>query len=213
MPPGSRVPSPTVKRSRANLSGMRGLDARTVISRWASGYVPAAAALFAASIVAGFLLGTQVPTTLLQGETGGSTFLPNEITFVTILVNNLIAITVALLGAVSIGLFSGFVLVLNGVVVGAVVQLALRELSALTVFMLIAPHGIIEIPAILLVAAIGFRFGHRTYRYVRGRSDELVTSQDIREAALLYGVAVGMIVVAAWIETEVTLSLAQRIAE
>ena len=125
--------------------------------------------------------------------------------------NNLIAITVALLGAVSIGLFSGFVLVLNGVVVGAVVQLALREVSALTVFLLIAPHGILEIPAILLVAAIGFRFGHRTYRYVRGRTDELVTRSDLREAGLIYAVAVVLIVVAAWIEAEVTLQIAQQI--
>jgi len=153
-----------------------------------------------------------VPASFLQGEAGGSPFFPDEITFVTILVNNLVAITVALLGAVSIGLFSGFVLVLNGVIVGAVVQIALREVSALTVFMLIAPHGIIEIPAILLVAAIGFRFGHRTYRYVRGQSGELVTGRDIKEAAILYGVAVVMIVVAAWIEAEVTLELARQIS-
>jgi len=190
---------------------MQRIDARGIARRWVRGYVPAAAALFAGSIVVGFLFGSLVPTELLQGEAGGSPFLPDEITFVSILVNNLLAITVALLGAVSIGLFSGFVLVLNGVVVGAVVQIALREVSALTVFVLIAPHGIIEIPAILLVAAIGFRFGHRTYRYIRGRSEELVTGRDVREAAVLYAVAVVMIVVAAWIEAEVTLELAQRI--
>jgi len=190
---------------------VRGQYARAVASRWVRGYVPAAAVLFGASIAVGFLLGTQVPASFLQGEAGGSPFFPDEITFVTILVNNLVAITVALLGAVSIGLFSGFVLVLNGVIVGAVVQIALREVSALTVFMLIAPHGIIEIPAILLVAAIGFRFGHRTYRYVRGQSGELVTGRDIKEAAILYGVAVVMIVVAAWIEAEVTLELARQI--
>jgi stage II sporulation protein M len=189
---------------------MRGQYARAVVHRWVRGYVPAAAALFSASIVAGFLLGTQVPPSFLSGEAGGSPFFPDEITFVSLLVNNLIAITVALLGAVSIGLFSGFVLVLNGVVVGAVVQIALREASALTVFLLIAPHGILEIPAILLVAAIGFRFGHRTYRYVRGRTDELFTRRDLKEAGLLYAVAVVLIVVAAWIEAELTLRIAER---
>jgi len=145
---------------------------RGITERWIRGYVPAAAALLAVSIALGYLLGTQVPAELLQGEAGGSPFFPGEITFQTIAINNLIAITVTLLGAVSIGLVSGFVLVLNGVVVGAVVQIALREVSGLTVFLLIAPHGIVEIPAILLVAAIGFRFGHRTYMYVRGRTDE-----------------------------------------
>jgi len=190
---------------------MRPTHARAIAGRWLRGYVPAATALFAVSIAIGFLLGTQVPAELLQSEAGGSPFFPDEITFGTILVNNLIAITVTLLGVVSIGLFSGFVLVLNGIVVGAVVQIAMGEVSALTVFVLIAPHGIVEIPAILLVAAIGFRFGHRTYLYIRGRADELVTSQEIREAAVLYAVAVVMIVVAAWIEAEVTLRLAEQV--
>jgi stage II sporulation protein M len=185
---------------------------RGITERWIRGYVPAAAALLAVSIALGYLLGTQVPAELLQGEAGGSPFFPGEITFQTIAINNLIAITVTLLGAVSIGLVSGFVLVLNGVVVGAVVQIALREVSGLTVFLLIAPHGIVEIPAILLVAAIGFRFGHRTYMYVRGRTDELVTGREIREAGIIYGVAVVMIAVAAWIEAEVTLRLAQQVA-
>ena len=177
---------------------MRGQYARTV------------ARLLAASVVLGFLLGTQLPAEFFQSA-GGGAFFPGEITFTTILVNNLIAITVALLGAVSIGLFSGFVLLLNGVLIGAVVELALREASALTVFMLIAPHGIVELPAILIVAAVGFRFGHRTYRYIRGRSNELLTGRDIREAGLLYGAAVVMIAVAAWIEAEVTLELAQQV--
>ncbi|PSP93784.1 stage II sporulation protein M [Halobacteriales archaeon QS_4_62_28] len=190
---------------------MRRRHARAIAGRWLRGYVPAATALFAVSIALGFLLGTQVPAELLRGDAGGSPFFPDEITFGTILVNNLIAITVTLLGVVSIGLFSGFVLVLNGIVVGAVAQIAMGEVSALTVFVLIAPHGIVEIPAILLVAAIGFRFGHRTYLYIRGRTDELVTGQEIREAAVLYAVAVVMIVVAAWIEAEVTLRLAEQI--
>jgi len=190
---------------------MRGQYARAVARRWLRSYFVAAAALLAVSILLGFLLGTQLPADFFQSDAGGGAFFPGEITFTTILVNNLIAITVALLGAVSIGLFSGFVLLLNGVLIGAVVELALREASALTVFMLIAPHGIVELPAILIVAAVGFRFGHRTYRYIRGRGDELVTGRDIREAGLLYGVAVVMIVVAAWIEAEVTLELAQQV--
>ena len=46
---------------------MRGQYARGVAHRWVRGYVPAAAALFGASIVVGFLLGTQVPASFLSG--------------------------------------------------------------------------------------------------------------------------------------------------
>lgn len=185
---------------------------RGLVRRWLRGYFLAGALLFTVSALVGFLLGTQVPTEWLQGEAGTSPFVPMELTFVAILRNNLLAITVTLFGAVSLGLLSAAVLVVNGLILGAVVQIALRVTSALTVFVLVAPHGIIEIPAILIVAAIGLRFGHRTIRYVRGREEELVTWREIREAGILYAVAVLLIVVAAWIEAEVTLRLAEQIA-
>ncbi|WP_225333779.1 stage II sporulation protein M [Halomicrobium urmianum] len=191
----------------------RARAARAVARRWLRGYALAAFLTLAAGVVLGYALGTQVPAEWLQQGTGSSAFLPDRITFWTLLSNNLLAITVISLGAASAGALTAFALLLNGVLIGAVVQIALRETDLLTVVALIAPHGIVEIPALLIVSAIGYRFGHRTVRYVRGLEDELFTRRDLKEAGLLYVVAALMIVVAAWIEAEVTLAVAERVAD
>lgn len=193
------------------------MDLRTgtaagIADRWLRPYVATGALLLVFGAVAGFAVGTVVPADVLTGPAGDSGFLPSEITFTYLLGNNLVAVTVMLLGAVSVGTLTVFALLLNGFVVGFVVELALRETSALEVVLLIAPHGVLEIPAILLVAAIGLRFGHRTYRYVRGREERLLTSREIKEAGVIYLVAVALIVVAAWIEANYTLAIAESLA-
>lgn len=180
-----------------------------IANRWLRPYVTVGAMLLLVGAVFGFAVGTVVPADVLAGEAGDSGFLPSEITFTYLLGNNLVAVTVMLLGAVSVGTLTVFALLLNGFVVGFVVELALREATALEIVLLIAPHGVLEIPAILLVAAIGLRFGHRTYRYVRGREDRLLTGTEIKEAGLVYLVAVALIVVAAWIEANYTLAIAE----
>jgi stage II sporulation protein M len=193
------------------------MDVRTgtaagIADRWLHPYVAVGALLLVVGALVGFAVGTFVPADVLTGAAGDSGFLPAEITFTYILGNNLVAVTVMLLGAVSVGTLTVFALLLNGFVVGFVVELALREASALEVVLLIAPHGVLEIPAILLVAAIGLRFGHRTYRYLRGREKRLLTSREIKEAGVLYLAAVVLIVVAAWIEANYTLAIAESLA-
>ncbi|WP_226021619.1 stage II sporulation protein M [Halomicrobium salinisoli] len=187
--------------------------ARGIARRWLRGYVLAAFATLLLGVVIGYALGAQVPAGWLQQGTGSSAFVPDRITFGTLLSNNLLAITFISLGAASAGALTAFALLLNGVLIGAVVQIALRETDLLTVLALIAPHGIVEIPALLIVSAIGYRFGHRTIRYVRGLEEVLFTRRDLKEAGVLYAVAALMIVVAAWIEAEVTLAVAERVAD
>ncbi|MFC6973865.1 stage II sporulation protein M [Halomicroarcula sp. GCM10025709] len=80
-------------------------------------------------------------------------------------------------------------LVLNGLLIGVVVGLAGQELPSMVILALLLPHGIVEIPALLIVAAIGLRFGRLTVRYLRGTEDRLVTEQALREAGWLVGVA------------------------
>lgn len=192
--------------------GNRVRAARGVAQRWLRGYVLAALLTLLAGVVIGYALGTLVPAEWLQRGTGSSAFVPDRITFWSLLTNNLIAITFITLGAASAGTLTAFALLFNGVLIGGVVQIALRDTDLLTVVALLAPHGIVEIPALLIASAIGYRFGHRTIRYLRGREADLVTRRELREAGLLYVVAVLMIVVAAWIEAEVTLSIAERVA-
>ena len=101
---------------------------------------------------------------------------------------------------------------MNGLLVGAVVGIAIQQLSPLVVLALLVPHGILEIPALLVAAAIGLRFGRLTVRYIRGLEAALVTARDLREAGWLVAVCAALIVVAAYIEANLTIAIAEWVA-
>ncbi|MFC7077460.1 stage II sporulation protein M [Haloarcula halophila] len=186
-----------------------------IARRWLALYVPAAALILGGSTLLGLVLGNAIPLDALPagGGAGSTPFLPSEITTVSIAVNNLTAVFVMLLGAVSIGIVTILGLVLNGLLIGVVVGLAGQELSPIVILALLLPHGIIEIPALLVVAAIGLRFGRLTVRYIRGTEAELLTERDLREAGWLVAVSCLLIVVAAYIEANVTFAIAERVAD
>jgi len=186
---------------------------RPLYRRWLRLYVPVAALVFALSTLVGLALGSAVPVeSLPTPDTTGSSDIFPPLTTVDIAVNNLVAMGVLLFGAVSIGLVTLFGLVLNGLLVGAVVGIAVQQLSPLVVLALLVPHGVLEIPALLVVAAVGLRFARLTIRYVRGLEDDLVTEQDIREAGWLVAASAVLIVVAAYIEANITLAVAEWVS-
>jgi stage II sporulation protein M len=187
-------------------------DLRAVYRRWLRLYVPAAALVLGASTVVGFLLGSAVPVeSLPTGEGGGTNPFP-ALTTVDLAVNNLVAMLVLSLGAVSLGLVTLLGLVLNGLLIGAVVGIAVQQVDPLVVALLILPHGVLEIPALLVASAVGLRFARLTVRYIRGLEETLVTRRDLREAGWLLLFSALLIVVAAYIEANLTLELAERVA-
>ncbi|MDS0281293.1 stage II sporulation protein M [Haloarcula onubensis] len=189
------------------------LDAtRAIYRRWLRLYVPAAALVLGASTVAGFLLGSAVPMdSLPTGEGAGTGPFP-ALTTVDLAVNNLVAMLALSLGAVSLGLVTVLGLVVNGLLIGAVVGIAVQQVDPLVVAMLVVPHGILEIPALLVASAVGLRFARLTVRYIRGLEADLVTRRDLREAGWLLAVSALLIVVAAYIEANLTLELAEAVA-
>lgn len=183
--------------------------------RWLVRYVPVAALIFFVSALLGYGLGSQIPAAGLQnpGTTGGSPFMPAELTTLSLTVNNLGALLVMALGAISLGAMTVLSLVLNGLLIGVVVGVALTQVSSVVVAALIVPHGLIEIPALLIVAAVGLRFGWRTVQYIRGHTHELVTGQDLREAGWLLTTAAVLILVAAYVEANLTLEIASQFTD
>ncbi|WP_277540533.1 stage II sporulation protein M [Haloarcula laminariae] len=185
---------------------------RAIYRRWLRRYVPVAALILGASTVAGFVLGSVVPVGALPTPESGAPSPFPALTTVDLAANNLLAMLALALGAVSLGLVTAVGLVLNGLVIGAVVGIAVQGTDPLVVAALIVPHGVLEIPALLVASAVGLRFGWLTVRYIRGLEDRLVTRRDLREAGWLLAVSSLFIVVAAYIEANVTIALAEAVA-
>ena len=177
--------------------GSRLAATRAIYRRWLRLYVPAAALVLGVSTIAGFLLGSAVPLESLPAAAGGGTGPFPPLTTVDLAVNNLVAMLALLLGAVSLGLVTLFGLVLNGLVIGVVIGIAVQQVDPLVVAMLIVPHGVLEIPALLVASAVGLRFARLTVRYIRGLEATLLTRRDLREAGWLVAVSALFIVVGA----------------
>ena len=192
--------------------GSRLAATRAIYRRWLRLYVPAAALVLGVSTIAGFLLGSAVPLESLPAAAGGGTGPFPPLTTVDLAVNNLVAMLALLLGAVSLGLVTLFGLVLNGLVIGVVIGIAVQQVDPLVVAMLLVPHGVLEIPALLVASAVGLRFARLTVRYIRGLEATLLTRRDLREAGWLVAVSALFIVVGAYIEANLTLELAERVA-
>jgi stage II sporulation protein M len=93
-------------------------------------------------------------------------------------------------------------IVFNGFVVGWFAFIFSRQYSLLASFIGILPHGIIEIPAIILSMAMGMSLGYQLINRIRGRG---VLSGDAKMALLFFiTIVVPMLFIAAIIEVAVS---------
>jgi len=69
--------------------------------------------------------------------------------------NNLEACVLLFLGGASFGILTIFIMSINGIVIGAVMEIVHQDHSALFVAAAILPHGIFEIPAFVISGALG----------------------------------------------------------
>jgi stage II sporulation protein M len=70
--------------------------------------------------------------------------------------------------------------------------------------MTIAPHGILELPAILLGTSIGLRLGTQAWRRLAGKADKTLLAELGDGLRIYFTVIVPLLLVAAAIEVYVT---------
>jgi stage II sporulation protein M len=75
--------------------------------------------------------------------------------FVKLFFNNLEACILLFLGGASFGILTIFIMSLNGIVIGAIMEIVHKDHSAVFVAAAILPHGIFEIPAFIISGALG----------------------------------------------------------
>ena len=175
-------------------------------------YLLASTLLFAGSLGAGWWLGASAPRLrglVVEGVGEGFGWLrgvPWLALPALILANN----ALKCLGAVVLGVFFGVLPMalasFNGLLLGLVAYVVVEERGLLYLALSIAPHGVFELPAILLSAAIGMWEGWLVVRKLSG--EEVRVGDAVRDGLKLYvRVVLPLLVVAAIIEGYVTPAL------
>lgn len=120
--------------------------------------------------------------------------------FANIAANNWLVSAGTAFGGLAFGVPSAASLLFNGVLIGAIAGLFDR-----TAFLaLVAPHGVLELPAIAVAGGLGLHLGVVGWRSVRGRSDAAAVAAELRRATwVLVGLAL-VLVVAALVEAFLT---------
>ncbi|GIP50817.1 hypothetical protein D3C76_269520 [compost metagenome] len=138
--------------------------------------------------------------------------------FLFIFFNNAVkSIMVILLGAI-FGILPAFFLLMNGLVLGFVVTAAGADGGNVLNLIVrgLLPHGVIEIPAILIAAGFGMQFGYLILKSLGeiGSRDASERTVDWRGFLISAGRGaiwiVGMLLIAAVIESTLTFYLAQH---
>lgn len=114
-------------------------------------------------------------------------------------------------GAVLFGLPTVVVLAWNGFVFGAAMADATGTLGPLRAVLLVAPHGVVELPALWLAAAVGLRWIHLLWRLASGTEFATGVPQAVVDSLAAGLLAVGLLAVAAVVEAFVTLPLARAL--
>ncbi|AEA47916.1 stage II sporulation protein M [Archaeoglobus veneficus] len=94
--------------------------------------------------------------------------------------NNLRLICLIVTGGFVFGFLTFLNLYINGMYLGTMVNSAVDKIGLKTIY-LILPHGIFEIPAIIIAGAAGFKIPYEIIRYLAGKKEKILTKQDIKE--------------------------------
>lgn len=174
-------------------------------------YFIAGVAAFTVSFAVGVLISAIFPGAseklleMLKDTYGGITTLDPFQRMLEIFKNNVNTCFIALLGGLVIGIIPFFIVAVNGTVLGILVELFFRKQGALFVIAAILPHGIIELPMVLISVGIGFRLGHAVFLAIRNQKTMHELMHELKLGVFFYiKIVVPLLLVAALIESYVT---------
>jgi len=156
-------------KDRASIYGSEGeeengiLFAKYIFSLWK--FILAAVLIFVFAAFYGYFfaqnspLETELVLEKLQEVLGPIVEMPPLSQFLFVVLNNGITVFLAIVLGIIFGFFPFLVLFSNGTILGIIAFFSKTELSWSTFFVGTLPHGIIEIPVVILACAIGFKLG------------------------------------------------------
>ncbi len=117
--------------------------------------------------------------------------------------NSLKTLVVIVLGPL-LGIVPIIFLVVNGAILGAVMPVAAATRGLWPSIMTIVPHGVLELPAVLLGTSIGLRLGAHAWRRLTGNAEKTLFSELGYGLRLYFTVIVPLLLIAAAIEVYLT---------
>ena len=179
-------------------------------------YIMFSSYIFTISVFGGYLIAQNYPeeTQLLIEEISSMFLSGEEVTswqiFLFIFENNVSKLFILLL----LGAFAGLIPILsvfaNGLLLGIFAQVVSEEISWTFFFLGILPHGIIEIPVLIISSAIGVRIGKVAIWRLFSKKESLL-KELFKALKFFILVLVPLIFIAALIEAFLTAALLEMI--
>lgn len=165
--------------------------------------------LFCATLTVGWIGSAQNPAVgqdllkLFQKEVAGQMSTNNAPDLcIKLFFNNLEACILLFLGGASFGILTIFIMSLNGIVIGAIMEIIHKDHSVLFVAAALIPHGIFEIPAFIISGALGILLAQSLIAEWYGGPDSEGAARNYARLFLLY--VLPLVAVAACVEAFIT---------
>lgn len=174
--------------------------------------------LFAMFTAAGFVVAVAYPAftdntiTEFKEEVGPLKELSPFGLMLGIFENNAIKCFLSVVLGLALGIAPIVFIIANGFVIGIVVGATFAKAGILYIIVGIVPHGVVEMPMVLISAAIGLKLGTDVLRKVFRLKAEVV--KDLKEALLVFFFWIApLLFIAAFLETFVTSTLLYLISQ
>jgi len=142
--------------------------------------------LFFVSLLGGFFLGNMLPTEVLEEVLGSIPEMEDwslPFIFVYIIVNNVSKSFIWMLLGIALGILPLLFVMINGFFVGWISYTTSIKKGFFFTVAALLPHGVVEIPAILLSMAAGIGLGVKLVKSLRKQGS---LKQELRSALSLY---------------------------
>lgn len=161
--------------------------------------------LFASSIFIGFNSDISAILTMedLVELSRFLTAFPPPILAVLVFLNNFVKSLLVILLGFLIGIPPIVFLVFNGLILGAVVKYGFASIGFAGTLASLLPHGIIELPSVLVASALGLNVGWEAWVGVLGKESH-VKAVVVRSLKIFFKVITPLLAVAAFIEVFIT---------
>jgi stage II sporulation protein M len=173
--------------------------------------------LFCATITVGWVGTVQNPAIgenlmkLFEKEVAGQIDVDNPFDMcIKLFINNFEACILLFLGGASFGILTIFIMSLNGIVIGAIMEIIHTDHSWTFIAAALLPHGIFEIPAFIIAGALGILLAQSLTAEWYGGADTSAEAHKLARIFLLY--VLPLVLVAACVEAFITPVIIQLVA-